>query len=122
MIRVICTFSSNPVSHNQGERTTPSYVAMLEDGSRLVGIPARRQAVTNPKNTFYASKRLIGRRYDDPSTQEDKKYDQLDSQSKVTSYSPRPGSSPTRLSVDLTEMLGSRTPSRRTILLLRSEP
>jgi len=50
----------------EGERTTPSVVAMLEDGSRLVGLPARRQAVTNPKNTFYATKRLIGRRYDDP--------------------------------------------------------
>jgi len=50
----------------EGERTTPSVVAILEDGSRLVGLPARRQAVTNPKNTFYATKRLIGRRYDDP--------------------------------------------------------
>lgn len=61
------------IENLEGERTTPSYVAMLEDGSRLVGIPARRQAVTNPKNTFYATKRLIGRRYDDKSTQEDKK-------------------------------------------------
>lgn len=60
------------IENLEGERTTPSYVAMLEDGSRLVGIPARRQAVTNPKNTFYATKRLIGRRYDDKSTQEDK--------------------------------------------------
>jgi len=50
----------------EGERTTPSVVAVLEDGSRLIGLPARRQAVTNPKNTFYATKRLIGRRFDDP--------------------------------------------------------
>lgn len=50
----------------EGERTTPSVVAILEDNSRLVGLPARRQAVTNPKNTFYATKRLIGRRFDDP--------------------------------------------------------
>lgn len=50
----------------EGERTTPSVVAIMEDGSRLVGLPARRQAVTNPKNTFYATKRLIGRRFDDP--------------------------------------------------------
>eukprot|EP01123_Difflugia_compressa_P012643 TRINITY_DN54_c0_g1_i2.p1 TRINITY_DN54_c0_g1~~TRINITY_DN54_c0_g1_i2.p1 ORF type:complete len:662 (-),score=184.27 TRINITY_DN54_c0_g1_i2:301-2286(-) len=59
---------TNPrvIENIEGERTTPSVVAMLEDGSRLVGLPARRQAVTNPKNTFYATKRLIGRRFDDP--------------------------------------------------------
>jgi molecular chaperone DnaK len=54
------------LENTEGERTTPSVVAIMEDGSRLVGLPARRQAVTNPKNTFYATKRLIGRRFDDP--------------------------------------------------------
>jgi len=53
------------IENSEGERTTPSVVAILED-SRLIGLPARRQAVTNPKNTFYATKRLIGRRFDDP--------------------------------------------------------
>jgi len=54
------------IENLEGDRTTPSVVAVLEDGNRLVGMPARRQAVTNPKNTFYATKRLIGRRFDDP--------------------------------------------------------
>jgi len=54
------------IENLEGERTTPSVVAIQEDGSRLVGLPARRQAVTNPKNTFSAIKRLIGRRYTDP--------------------------------------------------------
>ena len=53
-------------------RTTPSYVAFAQDGEKLVGIPAKRQAVTNPENTFFATKRLIGRRFDDPATQKDK--------------------------------------------------
>src|SRR5262245_967999 len=56
------------LENSEGARTTPSVVAIMEDGSRLVGITARRQAVTNPKNTFSACKRLIGRRYDDPMT------------------------------------------------------
>jgi molecular chaperone DnaK len=57
-----------------GQRTTPSTVAFTDDGQRLVGIPAKRQAVTNPENTVFATKRLIGRRFDDPNTQKDLKH------------------------------------------------
>src|SRR5690606_35952063 len=52
--------------------TTPSVVAFTDDGERLVGLPAKRQAVTSPQNTFFAIKRLIGRRYDDPMVEKDK--------------------------------------------------
>jgi molecular chaperone DnaK len=57
------------IENSEGARTTPSIVAYLPDGSRLVGAPARRQSITNALNTFYATKRLIGRRYDDPEVQ-----------------------------------------------------
>jgi molecular chaperone DnaK len=57
----------------EGMNTTPSIVAFSEDGEKLVGLPAKRQAVTNPLNTLYAIKRLIGRRYDDPLVEKDKK-------------------------------------------------
>jgi molecular chaperone DnaK len=50
----------------EGMRTTPSVIAFTADKSRIVGAPAKRQAVTNPENTVYATKRLIGRRFDDP--------------------------------------------------------
>jgi len=53
------------IENEEGMRTTPSYVAFTNDNQRLVGIPAKRQAVTNPENTLFATKRLIGRRYDD---------------------------------------------------------
>jgi len=56
----------------EGVRTTPSVVAFLEDGERLVGQPAKRQAVTNPANTLFAIKRLIGRNYKDPLVEKDK--------------------------------------------------
>jgi molecular chaperone DnaK len=56
----------------EGMNTTPSVVAFTDDGERLVGLPAKRQAVTNPQNTFFAIKRLIGRRYDDPMVEKDK--------------------------------------------------
>jgi molecular chaperone DnaK len=55
------------IANAEGERTTPSVVAFTKDGQRIVGTPAKRQAITNPENTLYATKRLIGRRYDDPS-------------------------------------------------------
>ena len=61
------------IENAEGARTTPSIVAFTSDGERLVGQPAKRQAVTNPENTIFAVKRLIGRRYDDPVTEKDKK-------------------------------------------------
>ncbi|TYR31502.1 molecular chaperone DnaK [Mesorhizobium microcysteis] len=61
------------IENAEGARTTPSIVAFSGDGERLVGQPAKRQAVTNPENTLFAIKRLIGRRYDDPVTEKDKK-------------------------------------------------
>jgi len=60
------------IENAEGMRTTPSMVAFTDDGERLVGLPAKRQAVTNPENTFFAIKRLIGRRYDDPMVEKDK--------------------------------------------------
>ena len=61
------------IENAEGMRTTPSIVAFTDDGERLVGQPAKRQAVTNPEKTFFAVKRLIGRRYDDPIIEKDKK-------------------------------------------------
>jgi molecular chaperone DnaK len=61
------------IENAEGARTTPSIVAFNSDGEQLVGQPAKRQAVTNPENTFFAIKRLIGRRYDDPMVEKDKK-------------------------------------------------
>jgi molecular chaperone DnaK len=60
------------IENAEGVRTTPSMVAVTDDQERLVGLPAKRQAVTNPENTFFAIKRLIGRRYDDPMVEKDK--------------------------------------------------
>ncbi len=59
------------IENAEGARTTPSIVAFAKDGERLVGQPAKRQAVTNPENTIFAVKRLIGRRFDDPLTKKD---------------------------------------------------
>jgi molecular chaperone DnaK len=61
------------IENAEGMRTTPSIVAFADEGERLVGQPAKRQAVTNPEKTFFAVKRLIGRRYDDPMVEKDKK-------------------------------------------------
>ena len=61
------------IENSEGRNTTPSIVAFTDDGERLVGQPAKRQAVTNPEKTFFAVKRLIGRRYDDPMVEKDKK-------------------------------------------------
>ena len=60
------------LENSEGARTTPSVVAFNEDGERLIGQPARRQAVTNPDHTYYAIKRLIGRRMSDPTVKKDK--------------------------------------------------
>ncbi|WP_033074568.1 molecular chaperone DnaK [Sphingopyxis sp. MWB1] len=59
------------IENVEGTRTTPSIVAFAKDGERLIGQPAKRQAVTNPENTVFAVKRLIGRRFDDPLTKKD---------------------------------------------------
>jgi len=59
------------IENAEGSRTTPSMVAFTEKGERLIGQPAKRQAVTNPSNTLYACKRLIGRRFDDPHTKKE---------------------------------------------------
>ncbi len=59
------------IENAEGARTTPSIVAFAKDGERLIGQPAKRQAVTNPENTIFAVKRLIGRRFDDPMTKKD---------------------------------------------------
>ncbi|EQC31444.1 chaperone dnaK [Saprolegnia diclina VS20] len=74
--------SPRVIENSEGSRTTPSVVAILENGERLVGMPAKRQAVTNPTNTLYAVKRLIGRKFNDKETQE---------VSKVVSYKIVPG-------------------------------
>ena len=59
------------IENSEGSRTTPSIIAYMEDGEILIGAPAKRQAVTNPKSTLYAVKRLIGRRYEDDEVQKD---------------------------------------------------
>ncbi|MEO6198400.1 MAG: molecular chaperone DnaK [Sphingomicrobium sp.] len=61
------------IENAEGARTTPSTVAFTKEGERLIGQPAKRQAVTNPDNTIFAVKRLIGRRFDDPITKKDTK-------------------------------------------------
>ena len=59
------------IENAEGARTTPSIIAYTDDGQILVGAPAKRQAVTNPKHTIYASKRLIGRRFEEKEVQKD---------------------------------------------------
>ena len=80
------------IENAEGMRTTPSMVAFTDDGENIVGLPAKRQAVTNPENTFFAIKRLIGRRYDDPMVEKDKK---LVPYQIVKATTATPGSSPT---------------------------
>ncbi len=59
------------IENSEGDRTTPSVIAYSSEGETLVGQPAKRQAVTNPENTLYAIKRLIGRRFEDEEVQRD---------------------------------------------------
>jgi molecular chaperone DnaK len=72
-VAVIEGKSPKVIENAEGARTTPSIVAFTADGETLVGQPAKRQGVTNPENTFFAIKRLIGRRFDDPMVAKDKK-------------------------------------------------
>ncbi|XP_047053354.1 heat shock 70 kDa protein, mitochondrial-like [Lolium rigidum] len=65
--------SAKVIENSEGTRTTPSVVAFSQKGERLVGTPAKRQSVTNPQNTFFGTKRMIGRRFDDPQTQKEMK-------------------------------------------------
>jgi len=65
--------SAKVLENSEGARTTPSVIAFTKDGERLAGMPAKRQAVTNSENTLYATKRLIGRRYDDAEIKKDMK-------------------------------------------------
>jgi molecular chaperone DnaK len=65
--------SAKVIENAEGARTTPSVVAFGKNGEMLVGLPAKRQAITNPQSTLYATKRLIGRRFDDPQTQKEQK-------------------------------------------------
>ena len=59
------------IENAEGARTTPSIIAYMEDGEILVGAPAKRQSVTNPRNTLYAVKRLIGRKFEEKEVQKD---------------------------------------------------
>ena len=59
------------LENTEGARTTPSVVAFTEENEKLIGQPAKRQAVTNPENTIFAVKRLIGRNFDDPTVKKD---------------------------------------------------
>src|SRR6201996_4579425 len=83
------------IENAEGDRTTPSIVAFAKDGEVIVGQPAKRQAVTNPQNTLFAIKRLIGRKFDEPMGQKDI------------------GMVPTRSSRPTTGMPGSRSRARR---------
>jgi len=80
------------IENAEGMRTTPSIVAFSDDGERLVGQPAKRQAVTNPERTFFAVKRLVGRRYDDPMVERTRSLSPTRSSRRPTAM---PGSRPT---------------------------
>ena len=68
-VAVVDVAAPRVLSNREGARTTASIVAFTEEGDRLVGQIAKRQAITNPQNTVFAVKRLIGRKYDDPEVQ-----------------------------------------------------
>ncbi len=76
------------IENSEGARTTPSIIAYMEDGEILVGAPAKRQSVTNPKNTLYAVKRLIGRRFEEKEVQKDIASDALQDREAPTTATP----------------------------------
>ena len=85
------------IENAEGTRTTPSIVAFTDDNERLVGQSAKRQAVTNPENTLFAIKRLIGRRADDPMTKKDKELvPTRSSRARMAMPGSRPGARNTR--------------------------
>ena len=70
-VAVLESGKAKVIENAEGERTTPSVIAYTKDGETLVGQPAKRQSITNPKNTLFAIKRLIGRQFDDQAVQKD---------------------------------------------------
>uniref|UniRef100_A0A1B0AL02 Molecular chaperone DnaK n=1 Tax=Glossina palpalis gambiensis TaxID=67801 RepID=A0A1B0AL02_9MUSC len=70
-VAIIENGKTRVIENSEGDRTTPSIIAYTQEGEILVGQPAKRQSVTNPKNTFFAIKRLIGRRFTDTEVQRD---------------------------------------------------
>jgi len=97
------------IANDQGNRITPSYVAFTPEGERLIGDAAKNQLTTNPENTVFDVKRLIGRRFDEPSVQQDIKYYPF----KVTNKNNRPN-----IQVDVGSEVKTFTPEEISAMVL----